>query len=314
MFKRIFSIIALTVLLLTSCSASKTAEAPSLAYRNKGIAPAAPSVDKVAEQVVVEVAADSGMRTSGFVSNQPTNVERLVIKNANLSIAVDNPPESMERITKMAEEMGGFVVGANLYQTTLEGGIEVPHASITVRVPAEKLNEALAKIKAETKQPVINETISSQDVTPEYTDLKSRLQNLEAAEKQLQQIMEEAKKTEDVLNVFNQLTQVREQIEVIKGQMQYYEQSAALSAVSVELYANEAVQPVTIGGWQPKGVAKQALQALVNTLKFLANAAIWIVIFLLPVLAVVLLPPVLIILAVLRWRKRRKAKAKAVAS
>ena len=56
--------------------------------------------------------------------------------------------------------------------------------------------------------------------------------------------MEEATKTEDVLSVFNQLTQVREQIEVIKGQMQYYEQSAALSSISVELYANAAVQPV----------------------------------------------------------------------
>jgi len=311
MFKRIFSIIALTVLLLTSCSASKTAESPSLGYRNDGVAPSAPLVS---EQKAGEAQGASGQSTNSYSSNQPTNVEHLVIKNANLSIYVDNPPESMERITKMAEEMGGFVVGANLYQTTLEGGIEVPHASITVRVPAEKLNEALAKIKAETKQPVINETISSLDVTLDYTDLKSRVQNLEAAEKQLQQIMEEANKTEDVLNVFNQLTQVREQIEVIKGQMQYYEQSAALSAVSVELYANVAAKPVTIGGWQPKGVAKQALQALVNTLKVLATAAIWIVLLILPVLAVLLLPPVLIILAVLRWRKRKKAKAKAVAS
>ena len=249
------------------------------------------------------------MVVGGYVSTAPATVERMVVKNANLSIAVDDPPAAMERITKMAEEMGGFVVNANLYQTTLASGIEVPHASISVRVPAEQLNEALRKIKAETQQPVISETITSQDVADDYTDLQSRLVNLEAAEKQLQSIMDEANKTEDVLNVFNQLTQVREQIEVIKGQMQYYEQSAALSIVSVELYANEAVQPVTIGGWQPKGVALQALQALVNTLKFLATAAIWIVILVLPVLVVVFLPPALIIMAVLRARKRRKAKA-----
>ncbi|MCX6626458.1 MAG: hypothetical protein NTW28_02335, partial [Candidatus Solibacter sp.] len=37
-------------------------------------------------------------------------IERIVIKNANLSIAVDDPPKSMENITKLAESMGGFVV------------------------------------------------------------------------------------------------------------------------------------------------------------------------------------------------------------
>jgi hypothetical protein len=91
-------------------------------------------------------------------------------------------------------------------------------------------------------------------VTSEYTDLESRLGNLEAAEEQLTRIMESAVKTEDVLNVYNQLVQTREQIEVIKGQMKYYEQSAAMSAVSVELIPNEAVQPLSIGGWQPVGV------------------------------------------------------------
>jgi hypothetical protein len=306
MFKKMIIWVTLGVLLLTACAPAKTSEVTS-SY-NEGFAPSAPILS---EQRAMDSAVSN---TGGFVNAAPAAVERMVIKNANLSIAVDDPPAVMERITTMAEEMGGFVVSANLYQTTLESGIEVPHASITVRVPAGKLYEALAKIKAETRQPVINETISSQDVTADYTDLQSRLTNYEAAEKQLQAIMDKAVKTEDVLNVFNQLTQVREQIEVIKGQMQYYEQSAALSAVSVELYANAAVQPVSIGGWQPKGVAKQALQALVNALKFLANAAIWIVILVIPVLLLVFGPPALIIMAVLRAKKRRKAKAAPPAS
>lgn len=300
MFKKLIVWITLGVLLLTACASARSSEVTS-SY-SEGFAPSAPIMAE-------ERALDSAGSAGGFVSAEPAAVEHMVIKNANLSIAVDDPPASMERITTMAEEMGGFVVSANLYQTTLESGIEVPHASITVRVPAERLNEALAKIKTETQQPVISETINSQDVTDDYTDLRSRLVNLEAAEKQLQEILDRATKTEDVLNVFNQLTQVREQIEVIKGQMQYYEQSAALSMISVELYANAAVQPVTIGGWQPKGVAKQALQALINALKFLATAAIWIVILVIPVLLVVFGPPTLIVLAVLRARKRRKAKA-----
>ena len=113
-----------------------------------------------------------------------------------------------------------------------------------------------------------------------------------------------------MLSVYNQLVQVREQIEVIQGQIKYYDESAALSAISAELIANEAVQPLTIGGWQPVGVAKNAVQALINTMKFLANAAIWLVILVVPVLLVLFLVIVLPLRLVWRAWKRRRASAK----
>ena len=125
--------------------------------------------------------------------------------------------------------------------------------SISIRIPSERLNQVLETIKAEATQPVISENINSQDVTADYVDLSSRLTNLEATEAQLQQIMDEAVKTDDVLAVYSRLTDIRSQIEVIKGQMKYYEESARLSMVSVDLVADEATQPVTIGGWQLKG-------------------------------------------------------------
>ena len=308
MFKRTLISIIVMAFLITGCAA-KSAESPIVGYRDEGLAPAEPLGEV---QKAVEAGSAPVSNTGNYSSAQAADAERMVIKNANLSLYVDQPPEAMERISKMAEAMGGFVVAANVYQTTLDSGDEVPHASVTIRVPAEKLNEALAQIETETQQPLINKTISSQDVTSEYTDLDSRLKNLEAAEEQLQAIMEEATKTEDVLSVFNQLTQVREQIEVIKGQMQYYAQSAALSSISAELYASAAAQPVMIGGWQLPDTLKEAWRALQVALRFLAKTAIWTVVLILPVLAVVLLPPALIIWLIWRWRKNKKAKAKAV--
>jgi len=234
--------------------------------------------------------------------------ERIVIKNARLEIVVNQPDQSMESIGRMAEQMGGYVVSANLYQSQLSSGVEVPRASITVRVPVERLDEALERIEAESDRLPLNKTIDSQDVTSEYTDLQSRLRNLEATEAQLVEIMEEARRTEDVLSVYSQLTQVREQIEVIQGQINYYERSAALSAISVELIANAAVQPITIGGWEPVGVAKDAIESLIQAMQVLANAAIWLVLFLLPVLVVILLPLYLFVRLLFAWRARRRRK------
>ncbi|HAE59673.1 MAG TPA: hypothetical protein DCG54_09260, partial [Anaerolineae bacterium] len=130
---------------------------------------------------------------------------------------------------------------------------------------------------------------SGQDVTQEYTDLSSRLKNLESTERQLNTILEDADKTEDVMLVFNQLTQIREQIELIKGQMQYYEQSAALSAISIRLIAEETVKPIEIGGWKPEGVVRDAVQTLVDFLKGFFEFVVWLVIVFLPAAILIIL-------------------------
>lgn len=220
---------------------------------------------------------------------QDRGLERMVIKNGDLSIVVEDPSRMMDEVSRMASEMGGYVVSSNLSQIKTERGTEVPRARITIRVPAERLDQALEEIKAGAGR-VLSENVSGEDVTREYTDLQSRLRHLQNAEQQLTQIMEEAADTEDVLNVYNRLVDVQEEIEMVKGQMQYYEQSSRLSAISVTIQANEAVQPLQIGGWQPVGVAKDALQALINTLQFLGNVAIWLGLFILPVLLILYFP------------------------
>jgi hypothetical protein len=232
--------------------------------------------------------------------------ERLVIKDADLSIVVSDPSSSLDEIAKLADDMGGFVVTANLFHTEISDGVRVPEGRITIRVPAERLNEALAEIKAQSDRDPISESISSQDVTQDYVDLQSRLRNLEAAEEKLIQIMDEARKTEDVLAVYNELVRVQEEIEIIKGRMKYLEQSAALSSISTHLLADEAVQPLTIGGWEPVGVAKSAVQALINALKFLVNAGLWVLIFVLPIVLILFV----VIFLPIRWLVRRVRKPK----
>jgi len=260
---------------------------------------------------VGEVASDSAFgaeESEARLASEPQSTERLVIKNANISVVVDDPAEAMEDLTQLADEMGGFVVNSNLYQTTTAGGLEVPSASITIRVPSERLQSALDAIEGQSVR-VVSQSQSGQDVTSQYTDLQSRLRNLEDAEELLRTIMDAAKDTEDVLNAFYQLNSITEQIEVLKGQIQYFEESAALSAISVQLIASAADQPITIGGWEPVGIAKDAVQALVNALQGLVNAVIWIALYALPVALVIGLPLWFIVRAIRRrWAARKTSK------
>ena len=306
MYKRVSIALLIFSMLLAGCASAmnRSAGSPESVVRQQ-VAVEAPS----APQESLDQSLASGSKSTYALDQTSTSVDRLVIKNATLSMAVNDPLKSMDTISHMAEGMGGFVVTADMYQQSLSNGVKVPQVSMTIRVPAEKLDEALTTIKKETDQPIISENESSQDVTADYTDLNSRLTNMQAAEKQLQEIMASATKTEDVLAVYSQLVSVREQIELIKGQMKYYEQSAALSSISIQLIANAAVQPITIAGWQPKGVAREALQSLVHTMQSLASFGIRLVILYLPTILMIFVPLGLIVWGIVALiRKLRRPK------
>jgi hypothetical protein len=232
-----------------------------------------------------------------------TDQERLVIQTAALSMVVTDPVDKAAAIRRMAEAMGGYVVSSYIYQSAYGEGLTADNASITIRVPADRLADALEEMKADAVE-VRSENITGEDVTAQYVDLESRLRNLEAAEEQLMEIMDSAVRTEDVLAVYNQLVTVRGEIEMVKGQMQYYEESAAFSSISAELIPDVAAQPLEVGGWQPQGTVKAALEALIRALQNLVDAAIWLGICILPVALVIGLPTWLIV----RTVRRRRAK------
>ena len=254
----------------------------------------APEMSAAPEQPAFDAArsADAyGVANSGVVVQ-----ERLVIENADLAIVVKDPKARMAELGNLATEFGGYVVSSNLYQTYTSAGKEVPEATIVIRVDSKRLDEALKKIK-EGAVDVQYENRSGQDVTSTYVDLQSQLKAKEAAEKKLLEILEKAEKSEDVLAIYLQIENIQTQIEQLKGQIKYYEESAALSSVSVRLIAEESTQPIEIGPWKPAGAAKDAVEDLVRFLQNFTEFLIRFVIFTLPALILIAIPLFLVYLA-----------------
>lgn len=265
------------------------------------------------DRAVVEEAEAPAMEPSlggGETDLRPAS-ERLVIRDANLTIVVSDPTQTVDEISQMATSMGGFVVQSQVFETRFgQGEVAAKQASITVRVPAERLEEALDRIKGDALE-VRSENISGRDVTEEYTDLQSRLRNLEQTEEQLREIMAAASETEDVLAVLNQLRSITEEIEVIKGRIQFLEQSSQLSSLSVEVLPDAAAQPIQIGRWQPSGTVKNAVEALIAAYQWIVDALIWVIIFVLPVALIPLGGLLLVVLIIRRIIRRRREGAAA---
>jgi hypothetical protein len=257
-------------------------------------------------------AADGSVRSSsnGVVDQQAAQ-DRLVIKNADLAIVVKDPAARMKQISAMATEMGGFVVSSNLSQSYYgPNNVEVPEAAIVIRVPSERLDEALEKIK-EGAVDVNYENISGQDVTSQYVDLQSQLKAKQAAEKKLLEILDQATRAEDVLAIYLQVQSVQSEIEILKGQIKYYEESAALSSISVRLIAEESAQPITVGPWTPSGAAKEAIEDLIRFAQNFVDFLIYFVLSILPSLILIAIPVYLVYLAGRAvYRRVRKSNVK----
>jgi len=251
--------------------------------------PAAPPSPKEVPVAVEEVRAPAAL---GALSSL---AERMIIQRAELSLMVKDAEESLSHIEAMATEMGGYTVDSQVWRED-----DRLHASLTIRVPAPSFEEAMERLRSLAIE-VRSESTSGEDVTEEYTDLESRLRNLEAAETQLLKIMEQAEKTEDVLAVYRELIEIRGRIEETKGRMQYLERMSAMATIHIVLSPEMAiVEP----GWRPLYTLRRASRALVTAARLIADVAIWVVIFS-PILAI----PVLVWLGWRRWRRGRAKKA-----
>lgn len=266
----------------------------------------------VVEREVLAARAEPGYQggDEGAALPDSSEVERLIIYNVYLELIVKDTEAALAEVQLLTQQMGGFISESNLWRD--EGH---PRGTVTVRVPADRLDEALEKLRALALD-VDSERRDSQDVTEEYVDLGARLKNEQRTEAELQELLEtrsEIGKTEDILEVHRELGQVRSRIEQIQGRMNYLEKLSAMATVQISLTPDELQQPIVVAGWTPRGTARSAIRALLRTAQFLADALIVFMLYILPTLVLIAIPLALLFLlgrAIWRRIRRRGRKAK----
>jgi hypothetical protein len=283
MKKAVLSLSFILILLLSACAAA--AMAPRNADYNLAMqAGAAP------ESAAMEKAAPASDAALPEPAVNPT--DRIVLMDASLTLVVNDPAEAASKITDMAFAKGGWVVESNITQSVYgTAGEKYYTGQISIRVPADsadQLKSTLAEIEALAVE-VKSRSLNGRDVTAEYTDAQSRLRNLRASQDRLLKIMETAADPEDVLAVESQLRQVMGEIEVLEGQINYYYTASKYSLITITLQPFVPSQPISIGGWHPEGVAKEALEDLVHGLQSLVDFLIRLGICGIPALLVIAL-------------------------
>jgi len=234
---------------------------------------------------------------SADYSDTTTTWGEKIIKSGSLSLVVNDLDAAQADIETIVDSKQGYIVYLYDYDTT--GGDRI--ISITFKVPQENFDATYEEVKGIADE-VVSASIDANDVTQEYTDLQSRLTNLKASESQYLTIMSRATDIEDILAVQNELTNVREEIEVIQGQINYYDSYTDYSTITVTLSLSPENIEIPEEKWRPWAVVVEAWEAFLEVLKWLFKVLIWFLVF-----SPCVLVPALIIIVV---RKARKKKAK----
>lgn len=222
------------------------------------------------------------------------SVERMIVRNGDISLVVEDIEQSLESITQMASAFGGWVVSSYI-----SGEEEETRGWITFRVPEDKFDTALEQLH-DLAVRVESEQTSAYDVTEEYIDLQARLENAEATEQQYLVLLDKAEDVEDTLSIYSYLTRIREEIETLKGRIQYLEQTTSTSMISVYLEPETTDKPLVRVGWSALEVLKSAARGLVSAGQVLGTILIWILIFI-PVWGTVL--------GIFLWRRHKRKQA-----
>jgi hypothetical protein len=256
----------------------------------------APGIAGYSQSVGMDIAKSSSLTTQAPTMNSSS---RMVIQESNVSLLVTDVKQSGDKILNFAKDNGGYMVSASYSNPS-----ESPFANITVRVPANKLNQALTYFK-DLSIKVTSENLVGTDVTQEYTDIEARLTTLRKTQVKFEDILNKAIDIQDILTVQRELISLQDQIDSYVGQQKAIDKNAELTRITVYLSTDELALPYTPdNAFRPNVVFKQAIRSLLNHLRVGAEMLIWIAVY-----SPIIIVAIIIYIFFKRWLKKRNSAA-----
>jgi hypothetical protein len=254
-----------------------------------GISESAPALGNMGGPAPMALRSDSAQKMAA-----PTD-SRVVIQESNISLLVNDVRQTGDQVITYAKQQGGYMVNTSYTRPT-----ESPFASITVRIPTEKLDAALQYFRSLGVK-VTSENLQGTDVTQEYVDIEARLETLNKTKAKYEELLAKATAVADIVSVQQQLTFTQEQVDSLKGQQKSIDENAKLTRITIYLSTDELALPYAPDKvFRPGVIFKEAVRSLVTTIQGIGEWLIWIAVY-----SPLLLVAILLYFGFRKWQKRK---------
>ncbi len=219
------------------------------------------------------------------------------IVTVSLSIESTEFEKTMDRLNTLTEQYGGFYEYYDLSSAS-----SYRYASVTARIPKDRHQEFLTSVGEACH--VVNETLSSENITTQYYDAELRLETLNNKFDRLQTLLTQAETMADIITIETAISETEYEIEQIKGTLRQYDTQVEYCTVQIHLAEVSKLSNVETA---PIGFGQRLQTALVTGAEHFADGFQDFLVFLsyhLLSLLVFLAVLALIFFAVFRLRRR----------
>jgi hypothetical protein len=250
-------------------------------------------------------------------SEQIAESEKMIIRNAKLTIQTLNIDDTYNKLTAKLYDLGGSIFTESSYKNDFSA-----EASLTFKIPPQNLDKFLAY--AEECGNVTNKNVTSEDITSQYIDTEIRLENKKRNLEKYYGYLDEATRSSDVIAIQNEIDRITSDIESYQGMLNYWSRSVSESTVNIEIRQmqdpNEIeIEDVTFSTLSLENMGK----IMVNGFKKCADVILtifqWILIIIVTLLPVFIIAAVIVAIIIVRRKMldkkyperveaRRKAK------
>lgn len=227
--KRITIFMAIIAVLLMSCGQSKefNKNEDKLLVQDVGIA--------LADSVALPNQNDKIEETKNKEPNKPKAPENIdwdkkIIKTADIALQVKDYTSFNNNIHSKVKSYGAYIASEEQAQT--DGGVQ---NSISIKVPVEQFENLLNSFSNEAVT-IVEKKISTQDVTGEVVDTKSRLEAKKQVRNRYIDLLKQAKNMKEILEVQQEINGIQEDIESGAGRVNFLTHNAAYSTINLRYF------------------------------------------------------------------------------
>lgn len=159
-----------------------------------------------------------------------TKVKPKIIRDASMRMQVETYKTARTAINEAIAKHEAYVT----VEDESKSGYSWEN-NMVIRVSSEKF-DALLEDLTQLAIYTDHKRINAKDVTAEYIDIESRLENRKKVEKRFQEILQQAKNIKEILDVENEIRKIREEIDAAEGRLKYLRDQVSFSTINLTYY------------------------------------------------------------------------------
>ncbi|MBS1664488.1 MAG: DUF4349 domain-containing protein [Bacteroidetes bacterium] len=189
--------------------------------------------------------------------------DKKIIKTADLTLETRSFKTYQNRLRQTVKQSGGYI--SQEQQTQSAASID---NTVTIKVPVERFDDLLQQLPADSDK-VVEKKISSEDVTAQFIDTRSRLETKKQAHARYLELLHQAKNMKDILDVQEAIDGLQEEMDAASGQVAYLSHSAAFSTINLHFY-----EVLDKTAYEPPSFGQKLVSSLVRGWGYLGEAIV----------------------------------------